>query len=149
MKFEPIIVGFLCNWCAYLAADQAGTMRVHYAPNLQIIRVMCSGRVEPQFVLKAFSQGADGVLIAGCHVGQCHYATGNITALCRYRLLQKVTSQFAMEPERLRFTAASASQGRVLAEAVNAMVCDLKNLGPAKGWNRSGIGSGHVDGGKG
>ncbi|MBT9171039.1 MAG: hypothetical protein DDT18_01396 [Actinobacteria bacterium] len=134
MKYEPVIVGFLCNWCSYRAADLAGTSRIHYAPNLRIIRVMCSGRVEPQFILKAFKEGADGVLIAGCHPGECHYVEGNIKALRRFHLLRKMAEQFGIEKERIQLVWASASEGNVLAGKVDSMTSQLKELGPL-GWN--------------
>ncbi len=133
MNHEPVIVGFLCNWCSYRAADLAGTSRIHYAPNVRVIRVMCSGRVEPQFVLKAFSEGADGVLIAGCHPGECHYVEGNLKALRRFHLLQKTLSQFGIEEERLQLVWASASEGALLAERIDAMTRQLRELGPL-GW---------------
>ncbi len=130
MNHEPVIVGFLCNWCSYRAADLAGTSRIHYAPNLRIIRVMCSGRVEPQFVLKAFKEGADGVMIAGCHPGECHYVEGNVKTLRRFHLLRKMIEQFGIEKERLQLVWASASEGAALAENVNSMTAQLKDLGP-------------------
>jgi len=133
MKYEPVIVGFLCNWCSYRAADLAGTSRIHYAPNMRVIRVMCSGRVEPQFVLKAFSEGADGVLIAGCHPGECHYVEGNLKAQRRFHLLQKTLSQFGIEEERLKLVWASASEGTLLAEKIDTMTRELRELGPL-GW---------------
>ena len=100
--FEPRIVAFFCNWCTYLAADLAGTSRMKYAPNVRVIRLMCSGRVDPQFVLDAFAQGADGVLIGGCHPGDCHYQEGNYEALRRYHLLKRVLRQMGIEEERFR-----------------------------------------------
>ncbi len=138
MNHEPVIVGFLCNWCSYRAADHAGTSRIHYAPNVRVIRVMCSGRVEPQFVLKAFSEGADGVLIAGCHPGECHYVEGNLKALRRFHLLQKTLSQFGIEEERLQLVWASASEGALLAEKIDAMTRQLRELGPL-GWKAIGF----------
>lgn len=132
MSYEPVIVGFLCNWCSYRAADLAGTSRIHYAPNLRVVRVMCSGRVEPQFVLKAFAEGADGVLIAGCHPGECYYVEGNIKALRRFHLLRKMTEQFGIEKDRVQLVWASASEGTVLAERVNSMTLALKALGPLR-----------------
>lgn len=132
MSYEPVIVGFLCNWCSYRAADLAGTSRIQYAPNLRVIRVMCSGRVEPQFILKAFAEGADGVLIAGCHPGECHYVEGNIKALRRFHLLQKMAEQFGIEKDRVQLVWASASEGTVLAEKVNNMTLVLKALGPLR-----------------
>ncbi len=132
MSYEPVIVGFLCNWCSYRAADLAGTSRIHYAPNLRVIRVMCSGRVEPQFVLKAFSEGADGVLIAGCHPGECHYVEGNLKALRRFHLLRKMAEQFGIDKDRIQLVWASASEGTVLADRVNSMTLTLKALGPLR-----------------
>ena len=134
--YEPVIVGFLCNWCSYRAADLAGTARLHYAPNMRPIRVMCSGRVEPQFVLKALRNGADGVLIAGCHPGECHYIEGNIKALRRYALLKRMLQQWGIEPERVQLVWASASEGSVLAEAVDRMTEQLRQLGPLR-WHAS------------
>ena len=110
-QFEPKLVGFLCNWCSYTGADLAGTARMTYAPNVRIIRVMCSGRVDPQFVLKAFHEGADGVLISGCHPGDCHYQDGNTKTLRRHRLLSRVLEQFGIEKERFRLEWVSASEG--------------------------------------
>jgi F420-non-reducing hydrogenase iron-sulfur subunit len=130
MAYEPIIVGFLCNWCSYRAADYAGTARLQYAPHLRAIRVMCSGRVEPQFVLKAFRAGADGVLISGCHPGSCHYVEGNIKALQRFQLLQRLLRQFGIEDDRFGLVWASASEGGILAAKVDTMVGRLRELGP-------------------
>lgn len=135
-QFEPVIVGFLCNWCSYRAADLAGTSRLHYSPNMRVIRVMCSGRVDPQFVLKAFRQGADGVLIAGCHPGECHYVEGNIKALRRFLLLKKMLHQLGVEKERIQLVWASASEGIILADAVNRMTEEVRALGPLK-WQES------------
>ncbi len=141
--YEPVIVGFLCNWCSYRAADLAGTARLHYAPNMRPIRVMCSGRVEPDLVLKAFREGADGVLIAGCHPGECHYIEGNLKALRRYVLLRRMLRQWGIEPERLQLVWASASEGTVLAEAVNRMTEQLRALGPLR-WKQTVLGgNGH------
>jgi F420-non-reducing hydrogenase iron-sulfur subunit len=130
MAYEPVILGFLCNWCSYRAADYAGTARLHYAPHLRVVRVMCSGRVEPQFVLQAFRRGADGVLIGGCHPGSCHYMEGNIKALQRYLLLQRLLAQFGIEADRFGIVWASAAEGAVLAARVDAMVKRLRQLGP-------------------
>ena len=131
-QFEPVILGFLCNWCSYRAADLAGTARIHYAPNLRPIRVMCSGRVDPQFVLKALREGADGVLIAGCHPGECHYVNGNIKTLRRFLLLRKMLTQLGLEPQRVQLVWASASEGKQLAEAVNRMTEEIRALGPLR-----------------
>lgn len=128
--FEPVIIGFTCNWCSYRAADLAGTARIKYPPNVRLIRVMCSGRIDPTFVLKALSEGADGVLIAGCHPGECHYLEQNYKALRRHRLLQKTLAQFGIEPARVRLTWASAAEGALFAEEIAAMVDEVKALGP-------------------
>ena len=129
-SFEPVIIGFTCNWCSYRAADLAGTSRIKYPPNVRLIRVMCSGRIDPTLVLKALSEGADGVLIAGCHPGECHYLEQNYKALRRHRLLQKTLSQFGIEPARVRLTWASAAEGARFAEEIDAMVEEVKKLGP-------------------
>jgi len=130
--FEPIIVGFLCNWCSYRAADLAGTARLKYEPNMRVIRVMCSGRVDPQFVLKALREGADGVMIAGCHPGECHYVEGNIKALRRFILLRRMLNQLGVEEERVQLVWASASEGNILAAAVDRMTNQLRALGPLR-----------------
>ena len=135
-RFEPVILGFLCNWCSYRAADLAGTARIHYAPNMRPIRVMCSGRVDPQFVLKAFREGADGVLIAGCHPGECHYVNGNIKTLRRFLLLRKLLNQWGIEEERIQLVWASASEGKQLAEAVDRMTEEIRALGPLR-WHET------------
>lgn len=143
--FEPVIVGFLCNWCSYRAADLAGTARIHYAPNMRPIRVMCSGRVDPQFVLKALKDGADGVMIAGCHPGECHYVEGNIKALRRFLLLKRMLAQLGIEDERVQLVWASASEGVILAEAVDRMTEEVRALGPLKWQDKVlGRGNGHV-----
>jgi len=129
-EFEPRIVGFLCNWCSYTGADLAGTSRKKYAPNVRVIRVMCSGRVEPSFVLKAFREGADGVLILGCHPGDCHYAEGNYKTMRRYPLLKKVLKQFGLEENRIRLDWVSASEGDKFAQVVNEMTEQVRKLGP-------------------
>ncbi len=131
-RYEPVIVGFLCNWCSYRAADLAGTARLKYSPNMRPIRVMCSGRVDPQFVLKALREGADGVMIAGCHPGECHYVEGNIKALRRFHLLRKMLSQMGIEDERVQIVWASASEGTILAAAVDRMTEQLRALGPLR-----------------
>jgi len=100
-RFRAVIIGFTCNWCSYRAADVAGTTRLKYAPNVRLIRLMCSGRIDPTFVLKALADGADGVLITGCHPGDCHYLEQNYKAMRRYRLLQRTLAQFGIEPERV------------------------------------------------
>jgi len=128
--FEPVIVGFTCNWCSYRAADLAGTARMKYPPNIRLIRLMCSGRLDPTFVLKAFSGGADGVMITGCHPGECHYIEQNYKALRRFILLQRTLAQFGIEPQRVRLVWASAAEGHKLADEITAMVEEIRQLGP-------------------
>lgn len=128
--FEPRLVGFLCNWCSYTGADLAGTARMAYAPNLRIIRVMCSGRVDPQFVLKAFKEGADGVLISGCHFGDCHYKEGNYKTMRRAKLLSKMLEQFGIEKERFRLEWVSASEGVKFQQVCNDFTEQIRKLGP-------------------
>ena len=130
--FEPKIIGFLCNWCSYAGADLAGVSRIQYPPNIRIIRVMCSGRIDPAFVLEAFKDGADGVLVAGCHLpSDCHYISGNFKAMRRINLLKRVLKDFGIEPQRLRLEWISASEGDKFAAVVRSMVEDLKKLGPS------------------
>jgi F420-non-reducing hydrogenase iron-sulfur subunit len=144
-QYEPVIVGLFCNWCSYRAADLAGTARIHYAPNVRIMRVMCSARVDPQFVLKALRSGADGVMIAGCHPGECHYVDGNLKALRRFMLLQRMLRQLGVEDERVQLVWASASEGNILADAVNRMTDQIRALGPLR-WDQTVLGgNGHVD----
>lgn len=130
--FEPKIVCFLCRWCTYAAADQAGTSRAGYEPNAVPIRVDCSGRVDPQHVLWAFRQGADGVLIGGCHPGDCHYQDGNLKAQRRVAILKRVLEQLGVEPERLRLEWISASESRKFAKVINDFVEEIRGLGPLK-----------------
>jgi len=129
-EFEPNILGFLCNWCSYAGADLAGTSRMKYPPNLKSIRVMCSGRVDPAFVLEAFRKGVDGVLIAGCHPGDCHYQSGNYKTNRRVKLLKKLLEELGIEPLRVRFEYVSASEGQKFATVVTEFVAEIKKLGP-------------------
>ncbi len=128
--FEPTIVGFLCNWCAYAGADLAGVSRLQYPPNLRTIRTLCSATVRPDHILKAFQKGADGVLISGCHPGECHYLEQNYKALRRYHLLRRTLEQFGIEPGRLKLAWASAAEGTQLAEKITEMVEEVRALGP-------------------
>jgi F420-non-reducing hydrogenase iron-sulfur subunit len=128
--FEPRIVAIFCNWCTYTAADLAGTSRMKYAPNTRVVRVMCSGRVDPQFVLDAFAQGADGLLIGGCHPGDCHYIEGNYKCLRRVRLLQRMLKDLGIEAQRFRLEWISASEGDKVQKVVNSMVEQVRALGP-------------------
>ena len=130
MSFEPKIVAFLCNWCSYRGADLAGTSRMKCFPNVRPIRVMCSGRVEPTFVLKALQGGADGVLVLGCHPGDCHYSSGNYKARRRMAVLSKLLEQLGIEKERVRLEWVSASEGNRFVSIVNDMTAKLKELGP-------------------
>jgi F420-non-reducing hydrogenase iron-sulfur subunit len=129
-EFEPNILGFLCNWCSYAGADLAGTSRIKYPANLKSIRVMCSGRVDPAFVLEALRKGVDGVLIAGCHPGDCHYQSGNYKTNRRIKLLKKLLEELGIDPQRVRFEYVSASEGQKFATIVTEFVAEIKKLGP-------------------
>ncbi|MBN1885571.1 MAG: hydrogenase iron-sulfur subunit [Candidatus Krumholzibacteriota bacterium] len=131
-SFEPRIVGFLCNWCSYTGADLAGTARVKYAPNIRSVRVMCSGRIEPTFIIKALFEGADGVLIAGCHPGDCHYQEGNYKALRRYRLLRRILPEYGIDPERIRLEWVAASEGEKFGRIVDEFTEQIRSLGPLR-----------------
>ena len=129
-KFEPNIIGFLCNWCSYAGADLAGTSRIKYPPNLKIVRVMCSGRVNPLFAINALQQGADGVLIGGCHPGDCHYERGNYLARRRMNVIKKLLEFIGIEPNRVRMTWVSASEGNKFADVVTQITEEIRELGP-------------------
>jgi F420-non-reducing hydrogenase iron-sulfur subunit len=129
-EWQPRIVAFFCNWCTYTAADLAGVSRLKHAPNIRIIRVMCSGRIDPQFVLDAFSQGADGVLVGGCHPGDCHYIEGNYKELRRVELLKRLLVDMGIEPDRFRLEWISASEGEKVKTVINDMVARVRALGP-------------------
>jgi F420-non-reducing hydrogenase iron-sulfur subunit len=131
-NFEPKIVGFCCNWCSYRGADLAGTARMKCSPNVRIIRVMCSGRVEPTFIAKAFELGADGVLVLGCHPGDCHYSEGNYKTLRRMTLLKKMLPQLGIEEDRVRLDWVSASEGDRFVSVVDDMTAKVRALGPFK-----------------
>ena len=131
MSFEPKIVGFLCNWCSYQGADLAGTSRKKYLPNIRIVRVMCSGRVEPTFILKALERGADGVLICGCHPGDCHYQKGNLSARRRVTGQKPFLEAVGIGGDRLRLEWISASEAPKVAETVKAFTETIKGLGPS------------------
>ena len=132
MEHNPQIIAFLCKWCSYTGADLAGTSRTQYKPNVRAIRVMCSGRIEPTFVLRAFRKGADGVLICGCHPGDCHYQEGNYRCLRRFHLLQKYIRQMGIEPERMKLEWISASEGKQYAELINSFTQTITELGPCR-----------------
>lgn len=128
LPWQPKIVAFLCNWCSYAGADKAGAAQVPYPPNVRIVRVMCSGRVDPQLALEAYRQGADGVLILACHPGDCHYKEGNLRAAQRHRLLLELLGQFGIEPERCRFDYVSAGEPEKFVRVVTEMVESLRSL---------------------
>jgi F420-non-reducing hydrogenase iron-sulfur subunit len=130
-NFEPKIVAFCCNWCSYAGADLAGTSRMQYSPNIRVIRVMCSGRVNPLFVIKALSIGADGVLVLGCHPGDCHYIEGNYKTMRRIPLLKKMMKQLGIEEERVRLEWVSASEAAKFAEVTNSFTQTIRSLGPS------------------
>jgi len=129
-RFEPRIAVLCCNWCTYAGADLAGTSRMKYAPNVRLVRVMCSGRVDPAFVLRAFQDGADGVLIAGCHPGDCHYINGNHKTMRRFPVLKRMLRQWGIEEGRIRLEWISASEGDVFVKVVNEMTETVRALGP-------------------
>jgi F420-non-reducing hydrogenase iron-sulfur subunit len=129
-NFEPVIIGFTCNWCSYRAADLAGTARVKYPPNVRLIRLMCSGRLDPSFVFKALAEGADGVLITGCHPGECHYLEQNYKALRRYLLMRRTLAGMGVEPGRVKLVWASAAEGVRLAQEIAILVEEVRALGP-------------------
>ena len=135
-EFEPNIVAFLCNWCSYAGADLAGTSRTHYLPNVKIIRVMCSGRVNPLFLVNALQQGADGVLISGCHPGDCHYLEGNYYARRRFMLMKKMIEHVGVEPARINMSWVSASEGAKFKDVVDDVVTKVKEIGPMDQFRR-------------
>jgi F420-non-reducing hydrogenase iron-sulfur subunit len=130
MAFEPKIAGFLCNWCSYTGADLAGVSRIQSAPNVRVIRTMCSGRVDPTFILKAFQLGADGVIVMGCHLGDCHYQEGNYKTIRRIPFLKRLIAGFGIDPRRLRLEWVSASEGDRFAQVVNQFTEEVRQLGP-------------------
>jgi coenzyme F420-reducing hydrogenase delta subunit len=129
-KYEPTIIAFVCNWCTYTAADLAGTSRLIYPPNIRMIRMMCTGMVDPKYVIKALLEGADAVLISGCHPGDCHYINGNYKARRRVKLLKEILPRFGLDERRLKLTWIGASEGVDFAETVREMVAEIKEIGP-------------------
>jgi F420-non-reducing hydrogenase iron-sulfur subunit len=136
--FEPVIIGFTCNWCSYRAADLAGTARTKYPPNVRLIRLMCSGRLDPTFVLKAYAEGADAVLVSGCHPGECHYIEQNYKALRRFQLLQRTIEALGIEPARLQLVWASAAEGVRLANEIARVTEEVRAIGPLN-WPAGGV----------
>jgi F420-non-reducing hydrogenase iron-sulfur subunit len=138
-EFEPNIVAFLCNWCSYAGADLTGTTRIHYPPTVKVIRVMCTGRVNPLFVVQALRQGADGVLISGCHPGECHYLKGNYLARRRFTLMRNLLEFIGIHPLRLRMSWVSASEGKKFADVITEVTEEIKKLGPLKSFKREAL----------
>lgn len=130
-EFEPLIIGFCCNWCSYAGADLAGVSRLQYPPNMRIVRVMCSGMVHPNLVIDALTKGADGVIICGCHIGDCHYLEGNLKAENRKEAIDLLLEDFGLEPERFRLEWISASEGPRFAEVMREMTETIRELGPS------------------
>ena len=130
-EFEPLIIGFCCNWCSYAGADLAGVSRLQYPPNMRIVRVMCSGMVHPNLVIDALTKGADGVIICGCHIGDCHYLEGNVKAENRKEAIELLLEDFGLEPERFRLEWVSASEGPRFAEVMREMTETIRQLGPS------------------
>lgn len=131
-EWEPEIIAFLCNWCSYAGADLAGVSRIQYPPNIRIVRVPCSGRVNPYFIIKCLTEGWDGVLVSGCHPGDCHYISGNLVARRRFAILHDLLNLFGIEPERVNFMWASAAEGERFAVLVRKATKIVKKLGPNK-----------------
>jgi coenzyme F420-reducing hydrogenase delta subunit len=131
-NWEPKIVAFLCNWCSYAGADLAGVSRLQYGTNIRIVRVPCSGRVNPLYIFKALQNGVDGVLVSGCHPGDCHYISGNLVARRKFALMKKMIEYVGIAPERVQFSWVSASEGQRFAELINKVIADVKQVGPAK-----------------
>jgi len=135
-EFQPRIVAFVCNWCTYAGADLAGTSRLKYAANVRVVRVPCSGRVDPLYVVKAFERGADGVLVSGCHPGDCHYAEGNYYARRRWTIFRELMFYLGIEQDRLQFSWVSAAEGGKWADLINDLTSKLKSLGPFTGYQQ-------------
>jgi len=128
--WEPLIVAFLCNWCSYAGADLAGSSRMTYPPNVRVVRVPCSGRVNPLFIMSCFKKGFDGVLVAGCHPGDCHYVKGNYYARRRMPLAQELLEYMGVEPARIRFDWVSAAESGRFAQVVQSLTEQVRALGP-------------------
>jgi len=129
-EFEPLVIGFCCNWCSYAGADLAGISRIQYPPNLRIVRVMCSGMVHPNLVIDALTKGADGVIVCGCHIGDCHYIEGNLRAEKRAEAIDLMLEDFGIEPERFRLEWVSAAEGPRFAQVVTEFTEEVRQLGP-------------------
>ena len=136
-EFEPNIVAFLCNWCSYAGADLTGTTRTHYPPTIKVIRVMCTGRVNPLFVAQVLKSGADGVLISGCHPGECHYMKGNFLARRRFIIMRNLLEFIGIDPRRIRMSWVSASEGKKFADVITDVTEDIKQLGPLQSFKET------------
>ena len=134
-EFEPRIVAFVCTWCTYAGADLAGTSRLKYASNVRVIRVPCSGRIDPLYIIKAFERGADGVLVSGCHPGDCHYAEGNYYARRRFTIFRDLLLFLGVEPERIQFSWISAAEGAKWADTIDTLTAQIRALGPFQGYH--------------
>jgi coenzyme F420-reducing hydrogenase delta subunit len=133
-EWQPKIVAFLCNWCSYAGADLAGVSRIQYPPSIRVIRVPCSGRVNPLYIIKALQNGIDGVLVSGCHPGDCHYLSGNLVARRKFALLKNFLTYIGIDPERIQFSWVSAAEGERFAKTVAKVTEDVRKLGPIKKW---------------
>lgn len=131
LEYQPKVIGFLCNWCSYAGADLAGISRLQYPPNVRIIRVPCSGRIDPLYIVRALQEGMDGVLVSGCHPGDCHYISGNLVARRKFALLKSYLDYLGIEPGRVQFSWVSASEGPRFASLISKVVEDVRALGPA------------------
>ena len=131
-NWEPKIVAFLCNWCSYAGADLAGVSRLQYGTNIRIIRVPCSGRINPLYIVRALQNGVDGVLVSGCHPGDCHYISGNLVARRKFAVMKRLLTYIGIEPERVQFSWVSASEGSRFAALMNKVIADIKRIGPSK-----------------
>ena len=136
-EFEPNIVAFLCNWCSYAGADLTGTTRTHYPPTVKVIRVMCTGRVNPLFVAQVLRTGADGVLISGCHPGECHYMKGNFLARRRFLIMRNLLEFVGIDPQRIRMSWVSASEGKKFADVITEVTEEIKKLGPLQSFKEN------------
>ncbi len=131
-NYEPKIVAFLCNWCSYAGADLAGVSRIQYSSNVRVIRVPCSGRINPLYIIKALENGIDGVLVSGCHPGDCHYISGNLVARRKFAMLKNFLEYLGIEPQRVQFSWVSAAEGPRFAQIVEKVTNEVKELGPIR-----------------
>ena len=139
-EFQPKIVAFLCNWCSYAGADLAGISRLQYPPNVRVIRVPCSGRINPLYIMKALQEGADGVLVSGCHPGDCHYISGNLVARRKFALLKRLLDYVGIESDRVHFSWVSAAEASRFAALINDVTESVRKLGPARRMVKKGAG---------